>query len=1052
MKKILTICGFLIPLALFSQSNFKPNLVKESEGVSRETLRPMKNIKSKVPRANDRLVGLNNIEYKTVNKINYTNPVQVLKEADGQVYAISGKLDLNATTLKEKCAEYLALTSKYWTIANPAKDLILQKEEKENDEVHFTYQQQFNGIKIWNSELKVHAKNNEIYYSNGRTSDVKDLDVTPNINVSAAETSAINHLSKTIKIKSLSDDELKLLGKIPTPELVIYKSPNLGGKYKLAYHITVIPNITDRWEYFVDAKTNEVIYQYRNACKFHQSLDEASHSKLHNESENLIEPKMNFLLDGPESGTGTDLLGVSRTVQSYKVGSTNYMIDVTKSMFSAGASKLPNDPVGAIWTLNAFNTSPEGNNFKYDHVTSSSANWNNPTAVSAHYNASVAFDYYKSTFSRNSIDGNGGTIISLVNVAEDDGSGLDNAFWNGEAMFYGNGASAFKPLARGLDVAGHEMTHGVVQSTANLEYQGESGALNESFADIFGAMIDRNDWQMGEDVVKTSTFPSGALRDLSNPHNGGSSLSSPGFQPQHYNERYTGTQDNGGVHINSGITNFAFYKFAVSSGITKNIAEQVFYRALTKYLVKSSRFVDLRAAVVQSIKDLNYGTAVENAAAAAFDAVGIAGAGGSGGSGGGTGGSGTPGNYQDDLPINPGNDIIFFNDANVTKIYVTNPQGNPIKLVSSTAPISNVSVSDDGAELIFVGKDKKIYYIFIDWTAGTYEEYVIQDQPIWRNAAISKDGFRVAALTAIDNANPANNNNIDIYDFDKEVWKTFKLYNPTTGQGVNTNEIEYAGSLDWDYTGRYVIYDESVKLSGGLFGSINYWDVGILRAFEPSTVTFGDGQIIKLFTDLPDGISIGNPAFSKNSPYIIGFDLLDENDSSWSILGVNSQTGDNDYLVQNNGVPGYPSYSRDDKKIIFNSKNGSSNVIKVTGLKSNKYQSDGTAASVLFNNATNGVWSATGYRNLSNNNELIENQISIAPNPATNYLNIDLTKSEIDVQKIAIYDISGNLMINKTIENNQKNINLDIQNLSAGTFILKLSSNNKVIHTKFVKI
>lgn len=78
--------------------------------------------------------------------------------------------------------------------------------------------------------------------------------------------------------------------------------------------------------------------------------------------------------------------------------------------------------------------------------------------------------------------------------------------------FYGNGAQSFMPLARGLDVAGHEMSHGVIESTANLDYEGESGAINESFADVFGVLIDRDDWEVGEDVVRLSEFPSGALR------------------------------------------------------------------------------------------------------------------------------------------------------------------------------------------------------------------------------------------------------------------------------------------------------------------------------------------------------------------------------------------------------------------------------------------------------------------------------------------------------------------------------------------------------------
>src|SRR5690606_10558383 len=112
-------------------------------------------------------------------------------------------------------------------------------------------------------------------------------------------------------------------------------------------------------------------------------------------------------------------------------------------------------------------------NFKYDHVTSSSNTWtNSPGGVSSHFNGGKAFEYFRIVHNRNSIDGNKGNIISFINVADEDGASMGNAFWNGAAMFYGNGDGAFFPLARGLDVAGHEMSHGVIQNTANLVYQG----------------------------------------------------------------------------------------------------------------------------------------------------------------------------------------------------------------------------------------------------------------------------------------------------------------------------------------------------------------------------------------------------------------------------------------------------------------------------------------------------------------------------------------------------------------------------------------------------
>ena len=150
------------------------------------------------------------------------------------------------------------------------------------------------------------------------------------------------------------------------------------------------------------------------------------------------------------------------------------------------------------------------------------------TAVSARNNASICYDYYRTTFNRNSLNNKGGNIVSVINITDEDGKGMDNAYWNGEYMGYGNGGQAFKPLAIALDIAGHEMTHGVIENTARLEYRNQSGALNESFADIFGALIDRYDWTLGEDVVKSSVFPSGALRSLENPNQGGPR--DPGYQ------------------------------------------------------------------------------------------------------------------------------------------------------------------------------------------------------------------------------------------------------------------------------------------------------------------------------------------------------------------------------------------------------------------------------------------------------------------------------------------------------------------------------------------
>ena len=199
---------------------------------------------------------------------------------------------------------------------------------------------------------------------------------------------------------------------------------------------------------------------------------------------------------------------------------------------------------GYILTLNANNTSTVDLN--YSMITSSDNTWSDKTAVSAHYNTTATYKYFENTFGRNSLNDKGGNIISFINVANEDGSSMENAFWNGKAAFYGNGGTHFLPLAGALDVVAHELSHGVISNTANLEYYGQSGAINETFADIFGSMVDRDNWLIGEDVTKTTYSPSGALRNMSDPHNMGS-FTDNYWQPKHVSEMYIGEADNRGV-------------------------------------------------------------------------------------------------------------------------------------------------------------------------------------------------------------------------------------------------------------------------------------------------------------------------------------------------------------------------------------------------------------------------------------------------------------------------------------------------------------------------
>ncbi len=180
--------------------------------------------------------------------------------------------------------------------------------------------------------------------------------------------------------------------------------------------------------------------------------------------------------------------------------------------------------------------------------------------VDAHYYANVVDDFYQSTFGRDSIDGQGMQIKSFVHY----GKRYCNAFWNGSYMTYGDGdGKTCLPLSGGLDIDGHELTHGVTDYTSNLIYENESGALNEAFSDMMGNTIEfyaeqnnldpaaEPDWLIGEDVVNTPGDTTPGFRNMGDPAQDG--------DPDHVVNKYAGTDDNGGVHTNSGIANHAYY-------------------------------------------------------------------------------------------------------------------------------------------------------------------------------------------------------------------------------------------------------------------------------------------------------------------------------------------------------------------------------------------------------------------------------------------------------------------------------------------------------------
>jgi bacillolysin len=307
--------------------------------------------------------------------------------------------------------------------------------------------------------------------------------------------------------------------------------------------------------------------------------------------------------------------------------------------------------------------------FASDLATDTDNTWTDIAAIDAHAYIGWTYDYYFKRHGRRGLDNRDRPIVTIINaVRQADAASVPpdllglyvvNAFWcdlcgpgNVGVMYFGNGIppqfgvnfgvgiQTVSYFAGSLDIAAHELTHAVTDSSSRLIYFNESGALNEAFSDIMGTSVEffyqpvgsglgQADFLLGEDSIRS---PVGGL-------NGSRSMINPAAfgDPDHYSLRYTGTGDNGGVHTNSGIANNAFY-LAVNGGTNRvsglavtgvgiaNIEqiEKVFYRAFTMLMPANSTFATARAATIQAARDL-YGPTgpVVNAVTQAWTAVGV---------------------------------------------------------------------------------------------------------------------------------------------------------------------------------------------------------------------------------------------------------------------------------------------------------------------------------------------------------------------------------------------------------------------------------------------
>lgn len=444
---------------------------------------------------------------------------------------------------------------------------------------HTRWRQMHGGVPVWGGEGIIHTRAGAVYQVTDDFVAGLNVNTTPTVTMATARATAVD-----------SEACAGCVARVAASELWVARFDNVD---HLAWRVTLVidggPHGPEQRVVFVDAHDGSIPFSYDN---------------LH-------------------SGTGPSLYRGTVTIPTLDVGGTRYMEDTTRRI---GVFDLRNG------TSTGYRLSDA------DDV------WNGApqrAAVDAQFASAATMDYLRNVHGRVGINGQGGPNAStsgngaatLQTVLVHYGTNYNNAYWDGQKVVIGDGdGSVFLPLVA-LDIMAHEWMHGVTQFTAGLIYSNESGALNESFSDVFGALIERyvegenaGTWMIGEDSF-TPNIAGDALRYLDNPRRAGNSGFTADDQPDHYLDRYVGTSDSGGVHINSGIPNLAFYLAAKGGthrrggsvqGVGADAAGRIWYRALTTYMTSSANFAAARTATSNAARDL-YGAqsyhvlAVQNA-------------------------------------------------------------------------------------------------------------------------------------------------------------------------------------------------------------------------------------------------------------------------------------------------------------------------------------------------------------------------------------------------------------------------------------------------------
>lgn len=453
---------------------------------------------------------------------------------------------------------------------------------------HVRVNQTYKGLPVVGAEVIVHInEQNQIYRMTGRYLPLLDISVEPVISAQDALATGLQDLQDKTEVKTYQE-----------PRLVIY------GK-RLAYHFIIAHHGPEvgQWQYYVDAQNGEVIWRYTDV----HSVDPSSTGSYKNLQGRRL---------AGEDGEIVESKGWHDAV------SGNYFLHYAANNWG-------------VYDADAF-----------DWEQQATADWgtNDPAAISAANNFSLVQDYVKTVLGRNSFDDANG--FAKINVHE--GDSLVNAYWYLGEFWFGDGDGVDSNALTVIDVAAHEFGHALTRYTSNLIYENASGALNEAYSDIFGALVEfwvqedgtyaypgsipgESDWLIGEDCWLAGE----AIRNLQDPLSYGNPSYYEGTYWQNFALVPHEYNDYGGVHTNGGVLYHAFHLLAEGgsgtndgfpydlTGIGIENAGQIAMQANLSYHTATDDYLDARQAWIDAATDLGHST---DAVREVFDAVGVGGA------------------------------------------------------------------------------------------------------------------------------------------------------------------------------------------------------------------------------------------------------------------------------------------------------------------------------------------------------------------------------------------------------------------------------------------